>query len=251
MQEFRKAAPWSLLQLRRVQPLYTLVLRKLSCRFRKHRHQRWDAISELAATISSIGNGRKLIDPGVLQAIYGFSGLIDRQQISEVEWIAPKHGRRKRIVAIVDRSTKDRVAAKLSAPRTAIVHVDGVLDMADFKPGDKKCRIDPALGVSITCTFDPERENQIYDLLRKSVRIVGKAVLRPYTDRIESLHIDELRPLHSLDVGRESFFADLSISDLAQAQNVEPLQNVAVLSGGIPEDEDVDSFLQDIYESRK
>lgn len=50
---------------------------------------------------------------------------------------------------------------------------------------------------------------------------------------------------------KDNFFAALSIEELAKAQSVKPLQNVSVLSGGIPEDEDVDEFLQEIYDARK
>lgn len=212
-----------------------------------------DAIRELREVFHSLENShQKQIDPGVLQAVYKFSGVIGSQGVNSIDWISiERNGRRKRHKATVDGATKECAAARLSAPRTATVHVDGVLDMADFKPGDKKCRIDPAIGVPIPCTFDPEKENVVYKLLRSPVRIIGKAVFRPYTDQIDSIHIDEIRPLHSLEVGKDTFFANLSIEELARYQNISTLQDVRSLSGGIPEDEDVDAFLQDIYESRK
>ncbi len=211
-----------------------------------------DAVSELGDVFHSLGNGgHKQIDPGVLRAVYEFSGVIEPHGINRIEWISKAHKRRKRNRAMVDSSTKERAAARFSDPEVASVSVDGILDEADFKPGVKKCRIDPAVGASINCTFEPEKEDLIYELLRKPVRITGKGRRRSYTERIESVHVDDIRLLHSLEMGREGFYANLSIDELAQLQEVKALRNLKVLSGGIPEDEDVDTFLQDIYESRK
>lgn len=47
------------------------------------------------------------------------------------------------------------------------------------------------------------------------------------------------------------FFTNRSIEDLAKVQSVGPIKDIRVLSGGIPEDEDIDAFLQEIYGTRK
>jgi hypothetical protein len=47
------------------------------------------------------------------------------------------------------------------------------------------------------------------------------------------------------------FFANRSIEDLAKVQGIGPIKDIRVLSGGIPEDEDIDAFLQEIYGTRK
>lgn len=101
------------------------------------------------------------------------------------------------------------------------------------------------------CTFDAEMENTIYSLLRKPVRVSGEGVLQQYTDRIESVHIQKIEPLPSLSLGEGNFFSAPSITELAALQKVSPLRDVSVLSGGIPKDEDVDEFLNDIYTARK
>jgi hypothetical protein len=49
----------------------------------------------------------------------------------------------------------------------------------------------------------------------------------------------------------QNFFANTSIADLARIQNVASLEDPAVLSGGIPDDEDVAMLLQEIYAARK
>lgn len=54
----------------------------------------------------------------------------------------------------------------------------------------------------------------------------------------------EVIPMHE-------FFSESSISELALSQKVEPLKDPSVLLGGIPESENVDEFVGDIYDSRK
>jgi hypothetical protein len=47
------------------------------------------------------------------------------------------------------------------------------------------------------------------------------------------------------------FFTNRSIDDLAKTQGIGPIKDIDALSGGIPEDEDVDAFLREIYAARK
>ena len=212
-----------------------------------------EVVAELALTIRSLGNGNSLreIDAGVLQALYGLGGLTESRRISEMDWIAPKTNGRNRIVAPVNKRVREHVAARLSTPRRAKMHVDGVLDMADFKPRDQKCRIDPAIGVSVMCSFQEKHASQVQSLLRRPVRATGEAILKPYSERIEVLNIHEIEPLPSLALGAGNFFAGSSLAELAAAQNVKPLNDISVLAGGFPEDVDIDKFLEDIYSSRK
>jgi hypothetical protein len=209
-------------------------------------------VTELASSIQSLGNGnRKKIDPGVLRSLYGLGSLVDSSRISELEWIAPRHGKQKRLVAHLNGTVKARVAERLSVPRRAKIAIDGVLDMADFKPKERKCRIDPAIGPSITCTFSVEREAEVYALLRKPVRATGEAVLLPYTERVESMRIDTINQVLSLALEKDSFFASSSIEELAASQKVGPIRDVGGFVGAFPENEDIDDFLNDIYAARR
>ena len=47
------------------------------------------------------------------------------------------------------------------------------------------------------------------------------------------------------------FYANHSIEDLAKIQGIGPVGDLAVLAGGIPEEEDLDAFLREIYAARK
>lgn len=49
----------------------------------------------------------------------------------------------------------------------------------------------------------------------------------------------------------QQFFANSSLEELARIQNVVPLDDPGVLSGGIPEDEDVGEFVREIYKARR
>jgi len=51
--------------------------------------------------------------------------------------------------------------------------------------------------------------------------------------------------------GGQDFFANSSIQDLARIQGVGPLKDPRVLWGGIPENEDVEKFVREIYEARR
>lgn len=211
-----------------------------------------EVVEQLASTIKSLRNGsRKNVDPGVLRGLYGLGSVVQERRVDRITWIAPKHGTRPRVAGTLDLQVTERVAARLSAPRRAMVQVDGVLDMADFKPKDRKCRIDPAIGASIMCAFDARHENLVYSLLRKPVRAKGEATLQPYTERIEFVHIHTIEPLLSLSLGEGNFFSSPSITELANAQKVRPLSDLSVLAGGIPRDLDVEEFLEEIYSARK
>jgi hypothetical protein len=211
-------------------------------------------VGQVALTIKNLGNGHgpsKEVDAGVLQGLYELGAVTENKRVSEIEWISPKAGDLKRIAAPVNRTVRERVAERMSSPKRVQMQIDGILDMADFKPTDLKCRIDPAIGSSVVCTFDEREINQVQSLLRKPVRAVGMAVIAPYTNRIESFHIQKIERLPSLSLGEGNFFAESSISELAAKQKVKPLKDVSVLCGGFPDDENIDTFLEDIYNARK
>jgi len=211
-----------------------------------------EVIKELTGTINSLGNGnRKVVDPGVLQGLYGFNTVVDPKRISSIEITNRRIGRQPALKATINQIVTERVAARMSGPRTSTVHIDGVLDMADFKIKDLKCRIDPPIGTSITCLFDPDLADQVYSLLRQPVRVDGMATLQPYTDRIESVHIEEIQKLPALFMGERNFFSAQTIQQLATAQKVKPMKDISILRGGFPKDEDVDDFLGEIYSARK
>jgi hypothetical protein len=212
-----------------------------------------DVVFEVGQTIKALNNGnhREDIDVGVLEGLYDLGAIIKSKDVSELEWIVPRLGARKIIKAKFTDKVRERVAQRLSSPRTERLHVDGVLDMADFKPQDQKCRIDPAIGASVICTFDERQANKVQGLLRKPIRVTGIATFVPDSTRIDILRIDSIEPLPSLSLGEGNFYISASLEELASSQKVGPLKRASDLAGAIPEDEDVDRFLGDIYQARE
>lgn len=211
------------------------------------------AIREVAKPIT--GLRKKSLDgfdPGVLLKLYSLTGAISPRLISRIDWITPGHnGHGRTISAAITKTVRANVAKRLSNPRKGKVEVAGVLDMADFKPEDFRCRIDTPVGASVVCTFDPSQADSVQKWLRKNVRVTGEGTIHPYTDKVEVLHINEitLAPLEAL--ADQSFFANPSLEELIAASNVKPITDPSVLAGWVPDDEDVDEMVRHIYESRK
>jgi hypothetical protein len=144
-----------------------------------------EVVYELAETIKSLGNGNQKsdLDPGVLQSIYGLGSVVDTGRITKFEWISPKSASKK-LVGSVNKRVRERVAARLSQPTFKVAQIDGVLDMADFSRRDGKCRIDPAIGASVLCSFGPEHEKDVEALIRQPVRVVGLGKIQPRSSRV-------------------------------------------------------------------
>jgi hypothetical protein len=126
----------------------------------------------------------------------------------------------------------------------------GVLEMADFKPDEYKCRLKPTLEAPVTCTFDAAQANEIQAALRHPVRVVGRATISAQTQKVESVAIERIESLDSLELDAGSFFAHPTFDQLVRQQAIKPLRDVRQLAGGILDDLDVDELVDDIYRSR-
>jgi|SRR5437588_1211318 len=207
------------------------------------------AIRQIIAGLRKRTDG---VDPGVLLRMYTMSEVITPKLISRIEWIAPsRNGHDGKASAAITKAVRNRLAKQLSTPRKTLVEVAGVLDMADFKPEDFRCRIDTPIGASVDCTFDPLKADDVQRLLRKNVRVKGEGTINPYTDKVAVLHISEITPASLQVLADQSFFGNPSLAELVAASNAQPLHDPSVLAGGIPDEEDVDLMLKEIYEARK
>jgi hypothetical protein len=210
-----------------------------------------EAVATVAAAIAALSKSKSVdIDPGVLDSLKSLGELFGNG-VRSIQWSVRAQAGRKRITATFNARAQRRVVEKLKPPVTRSVSIDGVLEMADFKPSDHRCRIHPAMGQPINCTFDPPLADQIYNILRQAARVEGTAIVNSRTGRTESIRISKVTPLNPLTVNAGGFFQGWSIDQLAQAQGVEPLRDPKVLAGGWPDDEDVDDVLTDIYQHRQ
>lgn len=75
-------------------------------------------------------------------------------------------------------------------------------------------------------------------------------VQRP--DDVEALAESDTPSPVAIPLPRDrSFFEGKSIQELARLQGVGPVEDITVFAGGIPDDEDVDEMLEEIYRLRE
>lgn len=74
-------------------------------------------------------------------------------------------------------------------------------------------------------------------------------VQRP--DEVEAALSDAPSPIARPRYGTHDFFAAKSLSELAREQGVGPIKDISSLQGGLPDDEDIDEMLEEIYRSRE
>jgi hypothetical protein len=212
-----------------------------------------EVVREVATAVKEIGStSRRRRNPpfeaGLLYSLREMGEVLDKD-VTSIEWIVPGNGRRA-VKAMFDRRVRDRVIDRIKVPSTRTESVEGVLEMADFKEQEHKCRIHPLLGQPILCTFTPEQEQEVQDAIRKPVKICGTATINPNNGRVESIAIEKIGVVEQLLIGAKDFHSGRSLEQLAEAQGVPPLDNPKVLAGGWPDGEDVDEFLEDVYSSR-
>jgi hypothetical protein len=58
-------------------------------------------------------------------------------------------------------------------------------------------------------------------------------------------------PPEKHQIGDNDFFKGKSIAELAREQGVGPVTDIGIFAGGIPDDEDVDEMLAEIYRLRE
>ncbi|MBI3490375.1 MAG: hypothetical protein HY047_01030 [Acidobacteria bacterium] len=209
-----------------------------------------EVIGKVVEAIESIGreNGGA-VDPGVLDSLKNMGEVFDRK-VTYIKWIALRRNGRGRRIATFNPEIRRRAMERLGPPVQQVIEIDGVLEMADFKPSDHRCRIHPPLGPSIGCTFDEDLADQVYSVLRQPVRVAGNAAINAQTGKTESVHITRITALKPLDMGAGNFLAGWTFEQLANMQAVEPLKSASELAGAWPDDEDVDQFLSDVYLQR-
>jgi hypothetical protein len=209
-----------------------------------------DAIARVGETIQAIARKRANgVDAGVLDSLNKMCDLLDNG-VKRIRWIVPAQAGKKKIEATINRTVRDRIREKVRPPTSRQDSIDGVLEEADFKPLNQGCRIRPPFGQAIDCTFTPEFADKVYENLRHTARIKGTAKVNAQSGRVESIAITDVSPLEPLSVNSGGFISGWTLDQLAQMQAVEPLDDVRALAGGLPDDEDLDAVLADIYQHR-
>jgi len=77
----------------------------------------------------------------------------------------------------------------------------------------------------------------------------------PWVERPEgagkAARLDARLPADRPVLRDRSFFERKSLSELAREQGVGPVEDIRVLAGGLPDDEDIDEMLEEIYRLRE
>ena len=186
-------------------------------------------------------------DSGVLTAWREVFQLFDRgvEQI-EIDAVGNEPRNPWRLRTHIGRSQAEVIGALVRRPLRERRTLDGRLLMADFKERGLRCRIHPPLGGPVECTFSEHLREQVLRALTKHVRVSGEVTLDPESGRIRELAIDaiELDELGSTAVGVAGFWDSPTIEELAAAQGVGPVTDVAALVADFwPPEMSVDEFM--------
>jgi hypothetical protein len=162
------------------------------------------------------------------------------------------------VVSTLTKEGAGRLREKLKGPQVQLRTIEGRLQMADFRESAPRCRIHPALGDSIICTFDVEQSSEVLQHLTKWVRVIGEAKEGTGTGKIKSLTIHEIERIEprggraadaAASHAQSGFWERHSLQELAAAQGVQPVHDISSLYGTWPGEDD-DGFEDLIEELR-
>jgi hypothetical protein len=213
-----------------------------------------EVLSRVASTIRDFERDKDAstdVDPGVLASLQELGTAFERRSVTKISIIVPGHdGRKGAVKAVYTPAVKERIAARIKAPTQEPLSIEGKLEMADFKETGRICRIHPSVGVPVQCSFDPSKEEEIYQALRRPARVTGVARVNPHSGKVEEIRIEKIEILDELMLGTRNFTAGYSLEQLAEMQGVHPLKRPDDLAGGWPLDENIDDFIDATYGSR-
>jgi len=158
--------------------------------------------------------------------------------------------------ALYTQPIREKVIARICRFEQAYNIVEGRLLSADVKEDRLRCRIEPSIGDPISCTFDESMFEQILRFMRQFVQARGEATYDVATGKITLLNIKDLESIDKSSAGEvtkvalSSFWKAKIFEELADEQGVYPVDDLSIIMGGWPKDEDVDSFLNTIRSSR-
>ncbi len=225
-----------------------------------------EAASAVANTLRAASRKRgnwKPPDQGVLDAIDELGSIFD-EGIDKVNWIVPQQNGHKKTVAEFVPATLRRVkrfkqgafhlkgedkpqfGVPVTPPTVAPTQAQPSSTQGSFLEGmleavEGKVRITPALGPALTLTYSADKSANILEALHKPVRVKTDPTAR----RVVDIMVTEGAGLFDT----ASFFSSKTIEQLIAEQHIEPIADISVLSGAIP-DEDLDEFVAEIYRDR-
>ncbi len=214
------------------------------------------ALGCLIEGLSQLGNGGsdtelpRGYDRGVLLAIREGAKILDHG-ISAIDF--DLHSRGQRLRASYTAELHARVVARIRAPIASQRTIEGRLLMGDFRESDLRCRVHPAVGAPVTCTFDEAQRDSVLAALTRYVRIIGES--KEESGRIVSLKIADIEILDRDGEAEEAkplFEEKSDIGQLATEQGVSAVTDFEALLGDFwPEEESADDFIAQVRAWRR
>ena len=205
-----------------------------------------------------VTNGEELpvgYDNGVLHCLRDMGSILG-EGITEIE--AQTRTQRVRRTFTYSRDMRQRITEKIHGPVSLLRSIEGRLLMADFKHDGERCRIHPPVGEPVTCVFQEDLTDIVYEHLRHHVRITGEATEDPATGKIKNIKISDIESVELEGetfepITGEEFWREKSLDQLAEEQAVRPLQCFEDILGRASSlwenDEDFDAFLAAIKDT--
>jgi hypothetical protein len=125
--------------------------------------------------------------------------------------------------------------------------------MGDFRESAYKCRLHPAVGKAVICSFEEHQKEIILEALTHHVRLTGETVeLEGQINEFKIRDIELLETDINLQIEEKSFFdRTFKLEELAEIQGVSMVTNFSKLLGNFwPEEEKADSFIAQVHEWR-
>jgi hypothetical protein len=154
---------------------------------------------------------------------------------------------------------REKITRRINQPQAAWTEAEGRLLMADVAEGRLRCRLHPSMGDVILCHFDESLVSTILEYLRTRsfVRVRGDARVDPFTNKIQSLGIQDIEPIEepaeasAPRMSPQEFWSPKTFDELAAEQGVYPVEEWDRLTGNWPEDADFDEFLAAVRSARQ
>jgi hypothetical protein len=216
------------------------------------------SIEGLGQIQTEIGGMPYGFDAGVLLACRDL-GVVFEQGITEVT-LTLNH-RPRPVTARYTEEGFRRIQNRIQGPSLTIRTVEGRLLMADFKEHGTRCRIHPSIGDPIICLFNESQKEEVLENILQFVKVIGEAKEDPISGKITSILIHDIKRLEDREKERLDlvpqgtpipidFWKSMSLEELAQAQDAQPINDVSTLFGTWPGSPD-DGFEEIIMGLRK
>lgn len=212
--------------------------------------QALDALLDDLATVASDAPLPSRLELGVVEPLLDMTGLLERG-VDEIAVYDPMQPATP--LAVLNRHVRARLRSFIERPAPTETGVVGLLLEIDFK--DATAELHEATGNVVRLSFSPDEDERLRSAAKSRVRAFGTAQ-RESDGRITQLRLsrleilEELSEVDSFRLPTEGLRTEWT-SSTDPFLGVEPLHDVSVLIGGLPDDRDASDILADLRALRR